>query len=106
MRACFAMWSVAVLLLGGCALHRPRVLRRVGAGELLDGLAARRAAVTSLRGRARLRSGLSGLWTREAIVVRRPDDVRLDVLSPFGLALAVGVRADLLWAYPPARGTR
>lgn len=100
------IWIVAVLLLGGCALRAPRILRPVGAGELLDGLAARRAAVTTLRARARLRSGLSGLWTREAIVVRRPDGVRIDVLSPFGLALAIGVRGDLLWAYPPARGTR
>jgi len=97
---------VAVLLLGGCALRAPRILRPVAASELLDGLAARRAAVTTLRARARLRSGLSGLWTREAIVVRRPDGVRIDVLSPFGLALAVGVRGDLLWAYPPAGGTR
>jgi len=38
--------------------------------------------------------------------VRRPDAVRIDVLSPFGLALAVGVQGSLLWAYPPAESTR
>jgi hypothetical protein len=62
--------------------------------------------VGSLRARARLRTGLSGLWVREAILVRRPDAVRIDVLSPFGLALAVGLRGPLLWAYPPAERTR
>ena len=28
------------------------------------------------------------------------------MLSPFGLALAVGLRGPLLWAYPPAQRTR
>ena len=93
-------------LLGGCAVREPRVVRAVTAEELLGELAARRAAVTSLRARARLRSGLGGLWTRETLLVRRPDAVRIDVLSPFGLELAVGVQGALLWAYPPAGSTR
>src|SRR5206468_1408894 len=97
--------AAGALLVVGCAPRAPR-LRPTTAAELLDGLAARRAAVTSLRSRARLRSGLSGVWIREALLVRRPDAIRVDVLSPFGLALAVGVRGDLLWAYPAARGTR
>jgi len=98
--------SVAgALLIAGCGLRAPR-FRPTTATELLDALAARRTAVTSLRSRARLKNGLSGVWIREAVLVRRPDAVRIDVLSPFGLALAVGVRGDLLWAYPPARGTR
>jgi hypothetical protein len=87
-------------------MRAPRALRPAGASELLEALAARRAAVTSLRGRARVRAGLSGLWVREALLVRRPDAVRIDVLSPFGLALAAGVQGRLLWAYPPAEGTR
>src|SRR5207244_1728526 len=100
-----AVSIAAALLTVGCATHAPR-LRPTTAGALLDTLAARRTAVTSLRSRARLRSGLSGVWIREALLVRRPDAVRVDVLSPFGLALAVGVRGDLLWAYPAAKGTR
>src|SRR5204863_3513890 len=100
-----AVSLVGAVLIVGCAARAPR-LRSTSAAELLETLAARRAAVTSLRSRARLRSGLSGVWIREALLVRRPDAVRVDVLSPFGLALAVGVRGDLLWAYPPARGTR
>src|SRR5581483_722445 len=93
-------FAVAV---GGCALHRPRPLRPTTADELIAGLAARRSAVGSLRASGRLRTGLSGLWTREAILVRRPDALRIDVLSPFGLALAVGVHGPVMWAYP-ARG--
>jgi hypothetical protein len=62
--------------------------------------------VVTLRARARLRAGVAGLWVREAVLVRRPDAVRVDVLSPFGLALALGVRGERLWAYPPADATR
>jgi hypothetical protein len=94
------------LVAGGCAWRGPRVFRAATAETLLGDLAARRAAVSSLRARARMRSGLSGLWTHEALLVRRPDAVRIDVLSPFGLALAMGVRGPLMWAYPPAEGTR
>jgi len=97
---------VGVALVAGCVGRGPRGLRPVTVEELLGDLAARRAAVTSLRAQARLRSGLTGLWTREALLVRRPDAVRIDVLSPFGLALAVGVRGSILWAYPPAQSTR
>jgi hypothetical protein len=78
----------------------------VTAEELLASLASRRAAVTSVRGRARVKNGVAGLWTREAIVVRRPSDVRIDVLSPFGLTLAVGTDGSVLWVYPPAEGAR
>jgi hypothetical protein len=42
---------------------------------------------------------------REALLVRRPDAVRVDVFSPFGLALALGVHGSLLWAYPPGEAT-
>ena len=105
-RPLLVAWVVGALLVGGCRFHPPRPLPPMTADQLLDGLAARRAAIGSLRARARLRAGLSGLWVREAILVRRPDAVRIDVLSPFGLALAIGMRGQLLWAYPPARATR
>jgi hypothetical protein len=99
-------WVAGACLLGGCAWRAPRVLRPATASTLLETLAARRAAVTSLRARARVRAGLSGLWVREALLVRRPDAIRIDVLSPFGLALAVGVQRGLVWAYPRGEGTR
>jgi len=43
---------------------------------------------------------------RQTTFTSRIDAVRVDVLSPFGLVLALGARGDLLWAYPPADGTR
>jgi outer membrane lipoprotein-sorting protein len=97
---------LGLFLLSGCLGRGPRVMRAATAGDLLDSLAARRLAVTSLRARARMRTGMSGLWVREAMLVRRPDGIRIDVLSPFGLALALGVQGNVLWAYPPSAGTR
>src|SRR5262245_63052649 len=78
----------------------------VGPEQLLDALAARRASVTSLRARARLKAGLAGLWTRQAVLVQRPGEVRMDVMSPFGLALARGTQRDLLWAHSPSQQVR
>lgn len=102
-------WLLPVVLLAGCSLFGsgPGPFRSgVTADELLANLADRRAAITSLRARARLKAGLAGMWTREVILVRRPTDVRVDVMSPFGLALALGASADMLWVYPPAQGVR
>jgi hypothetical protein len=98
-----------MLLLGGCAPRRlpwPAPPDRAQAEVLLARLAARRDAVGSLRARARVKAGLAALWTREVLLVRRPDCLRIDVLSPFGLALAVGAQGPVLWAYPPAERTR
>jgi outer membrane lipoprotein-sorting protein len=101
-----AMVLVAVGL-GGCGLRGPRpTLPPLSAETLLARLAARRTEVTSLRARARVHAGLQGRWVRQAFLVRRPDAVRIDVLSPFGLVLALGARDDLMWAYPPADRVR
>ncbi len=108
-RALPRTWVVVVLALAGCALIRPAappIIGGVSTEQLLDGLAARRAALTSLRARARLKAGLAGMWSRQAVLVQRPGEVRMDVLSPFGLALALGAQRDLLWAYSPAEQVR
>jgi hypothetical protein len=104
-------WLVAVLALGGCALVRPvrplpPRIEGLTAAQLLGRVAERRAARTSLRARARLKAGVAGLWTRQAVLVRRPDEVRMDVMSPFGLVLAVGTQRELLWAYNPSEQAR
>jgi hypothetical protein len=80
--------------------------REASIEELQTRLEARRAAVISLRARARLRSGMAGVWTRQAILVQRPSAIRIDVLSPFGLALAIGTEGRTLWAFPPQQGAR
>jgi hypothetical protein len=92
----------------GCGLIGPRVrpVRPTTADELLADIAGRRAAVTSLRARVRLRSGIARVWTRQAVLVQRPAAIRVDVLSPFGLALAIGTEGHTLWAFPPQQGVR
>ncbi len=60
------------------------------AARLLDVLAERRGAVRTVRGFAQIayESGGENIGARHAVLVRRPDHFRLEVLSPFG-ALAV-----------------
>jgi hypothetical protein len=98
---------VVLLVASGCdGVRRVRPARETSVEELLRDVEARRAAVVSLRARARLRSGVAGVWTRQAILVQRPSSVRIDVLSPFGLALAVGTEGRTLWAFPPQQAVR
>jgi len=80
--------------------------RSTSVEELVSGIEARRASLTSLRARMRLRSGLARMWTRQAVLVQRPSAIRIDVLSPFGLALALGTEGRTLWAFPPQQGVR
>jgi hypothetical protein len=49
---------------------------------------------------------LAQVWAREAILVERPGAVRVDVLSPFGLALALGTDGRTLWVFPPQERLR
>jgi hypothetical protein len=109
-RARSRVWVlVALALAAGCSLVRRGagpIAGGVSTDQLLGPLAARREAVTSLRGRARLKAGLAGMWTRQAVLVQRPGEVRMDVLSPFGLALALGTQRDVLWAYSPSEQVR
>lgn len=103
-----ALLLVAALGIAGCpgAARLPRPGTSIDPAHLLADLDARRAAVGGLRARARLRSGVAGMWAREALVVERPRSVRVDVLSPFGLALALGTDGTLLWVFPPSEGVR
>jgi hypothetical protein len=97
---------VAAAALGCEGMARVRPVRPTTAEALLADLAARRDAVASMRARVRLRSGLARVWTRQALLVQRPAAIRVDVLSPFGLALAFGTEGRTLWAFPPQRGVR
>ena len=106
---CAGCLAVAMLLaVSGCALVRRPLLPPppLAAQELLAQVEARRAATQSLRARSRVKAGFGGMWTRQAVLVRRPAEIRIDVLSPFGLAFAVGVAAERLWLFPPGEGVR
>jgi hypothetical protein len=83
-----------------------RPARPTSVEELVGNIQARRTSLTSLRARMRLRSGLARMWTRQAILVQRPSAIRIDVLSPFGLALALGTEGRTLWAFPPQQRVR
>jgi hypothetical protein len=91
-----------LVVLTGCPgrSRLPLAWQPVSAEGLVAQVAARRDRLTSLRARARLRSGFAGMWTRKAVLVERPDRVRIDVLSPFGLAMALGAHDSRLWVYP------
>jgi hypothetical protein len=91
-----------LVLLTGCPgrTRLPLAWQNVSAQDLVAHVAQRRDKLTSLRARARLRSGFAGMWTRKAVLVERPDRVRIDVLSPFGLAMALGAHDSRLWVYP------
>ncbi len=106
-RPVLGVWIAGIVVVHGCALLRPRApVVPTSAAALTEALADRRGAVSSLRARAHVRSGLARVWTREAVVVRRPSGVRIDVLSPFGLTLALGTEGSVLWAFRPGDATR
>ena len=109
-RSGWGPWGLLGLLLAtGCGGFGPSALRPArptSVEGLLGDIAQHRAALTSLRARVRLRSGLARVWTRQAVLVQRPSAIRIDVLSPFGLALALGTEGHTLWAFPPQQGVR
>jgi outer membrane lipoprotein-sorting protein len=71
------------------------------ASQLLGGLAERRAAIRSVRGFAQIayESGEDNLGARHAVLVRRPDHFRLEVLSPFGALAVIASDARQLVVY-------
>lgn len=103
-----AVVVASAMLLAGCpgrvVVPRPDV--PIDGRRFLSDLDVRRGEQTGLRARAKLRSGVAGMWAREAVVVERPRSVRVDVLSPFGLAIALGTDGSSIWLYPPSEGVR
>jgi outer membrane lipoprotein-sorting protein len=86
--------AVACLLATGCAAARPRPeppLALPSAERLEELLAARHAAAGSVRGLARIvyERGEETVGARHAVVARRPDRLRLEVLAPFGATALV-----------------
>jgi outer membrane lipoprotein-sorting protein len=98
------MAFAACALGAGCqpAKLTPRLPAAVPtADRLLSALADRRAAVRSLRGFAQIayESGGENLGARHAVLVRRPDHFRLEVLSPFGALAVIASDAHELVVY-------
>src|SRR5262245_32752525 len=92
------------LSIGCSARSRPLVAPPAvlpSAGDLESALTARRDAVRSLRALARLkyRDPTESNTSREAIVVARPDRLRIEVLSLFGSVFVLTTDAGALTAY-------
>jgi outer membrane lipoprotein-sorting protein len=99
-------------LVAGCAATRPAAPRRApavlpSAAEIDAVLAARRDSVHSLRALARLRyrDAAQSATSREAIVVARPDRVRVEVLSLFGSVFLLVAEDGQMTAYARAENT-
>jgi Outer membrane lipoprotein LolB len=103
----------AGLLCAGCAALRPPAIRPAPpavlppAAELDAALAARRAALHSLRALARLqyRDPAGSRSAREALIVARPDRVRIEILSLFGTAFVLTADRGLMTVYARHDGT-
>jgi hypothetical protein len=94
------------LLVDGCAASRPPSVHRPpgplpSVAQLDAALAARRSALQGLRALARLRytDGPDTTSARQAVVVARPDRVRVEVLSMLGTAFLLVADHGQLTAY-------
>jgi hypothetical protein len=92
--------------LAGCAASRPAAPfaapeKLPSAEELTDALTQRRQAVHGVRGlaRLRLRDGSQTNSSREAIVVERPDRLRVEVLSTLGSVFVLTTDNGALTAF-------
>ena len=97
---------LAAAVLHGCAVSRPPSPHPAPATlpsgvELDAALAARRYAVQGLRALARLRytDGADTASARQAVVVERPDRVRVEVLSMLGAVFLLVTDHGQLTAY-------
>jgi outer membrane lipoprotein-sorting protein len=103
---------VGALFFAGCATVRPPLLHAPpatlpAAADLEASLRQRREAVSSLRALARLRyhDPHESSSSRQAIVVQRPDHVRVEVLSLLGAVFLLTADGDTLTAYVPGERT-
>lgn len=103
---------LVVLAAAGCATRAkvapeapPRTLP--SAAELLDTLSARRAAVRAVRALARTSyaSPEESRRVKQVLVAARPDRLRLDILSPFGVALVLAAGRGRMVVYEPGERT-
>jgi hypothetical protein len=111
-RGVLSLSLVVGALSGGCAATRPVAPRPApavlpSAADLTAALATRRAAVHSLRALARLRyrDPEASSSSREAIVVARPDRVRVEVLSVFGSVFVLTADHGAMTAYAQQEDT-
>jgi len=104
----------AGLGIAGCTLAaRPKAIdlenlpsSALSSQQLLQGLAERNKQLRSLRALASVRyQGKDGKGKfQEAVLVERPDKLRLETISPFGVVLILTANADELTVLQPREG--
>ena len=107
-RSRFGLVAVAVLALGGCASLRvgpeePRSAptTAVSADRLLAGIDQRSAAVQTFRALAQMHyvGSSDTLAVKEVVAVERPNRLRIEMMSAFGVALQIASDGSRLCAY-------
>jgi outer membrane lipoprotein-sorting protein len=93
-----------VVLLGGCAQFTRRTAAPpapVSAERLLASIDERAAALRTFRALAQMHyvGPKESLAIKEVIAIRRPDHLRIEMMSPFGVALQIATDGQRLFAY-------
>jgi hypothetical protein len=105
-------WAVAALIAGviglsSCALQPPARAPRAEASSLALALANREQSLDSIQTPAVMEySGPGGHFkAREQMVVRRPASLRVEAMSPLGVALVVTADAGQIAVFDPSKNT-
>jgi outer membrane lipoprotein-sorting protein len=107
-RALFGLVAVIMLALGGCASLRvepeePRSVpaTAVSADALLAGIDERSAAVQTFRALAQMHyvGSSDTLAVKEVVAVERPNRLRIEMMSAFGVAMQIASDGSRLCAY-------
>jgi hypothetical protein len=106
MRLVFAA-AILALITPGCALRTPSSGQGADATQLGLSLGQRDKMVSSLQTTAIMEYSGAGehLKVRERIVARRPASVRVEVMSPIGVALVLAADGGQIAIFDPSKNT-
>ena len=104
---------IALLMLSACATITPpeaetsAAVGKVDVSSLTNAMAERDRALVSLQTTAVMEytNGTDHVKAREDLVVRRPASLRVEAMSPFGVALIVAAQDTRLQIFEPSKNT-
>jgi hypothetical protein len=98
---------IGLLALGGCATQIPANVPVTPAAALAMNLARRDQALDSMQTPAVMEysNGKDHFKAREQIVVRRPAKIRVEAMSPLGVALVVAADGGQISVFDPSKNT-
>ena len=105
--------SVFLLIASGCATapppeaETPAPVGKIDVSSLTNAMAQRDRALESLQTNAVMEysNGADHVKAREEIIVRRPGSLRVEAMSPFGVALIVVAQDSRLQIFEPSKNT-